>query len=221
MVRSVVLKTSCRCERCYLPPRWCICEAQRDLTLPLAVDVVMHHREGNRPSSTGRLVHRVIPESRVHVWRRERRLSATELQLPGRELWVLHPQGAPVALGVPPAQVQVVLLDGSWRETTAMAQEVRGWGKLVSLPMTGTSRYWLRAQSDAGRFSTIEALLFLLRAFGLESAHAALALQFELHVYATLRARGHKEAAEAFLVESPARVEFAALIAALNVRRRR
>jgi DTW domain-containing protein YfiP len=220
-VRSVVLKTSVRCPRCLLPLRWCICSAQRDVVVPLAVDVVMHHRERNRPSSTGHLVNRVIPASRQHLWRRERHLSAAELQLPERELWILHPQGAAVPLDVPPARVQVVLLDGSWRETTAMAQEVRGWGRLVSLPMTGSSRFLLRAQSEAGRFSTIEALLFLFDAFGLVSARDALALQFDLHVYANLRARGHKAAAEAFLADSPIRHEFAPLIAELNVRRPR
>jgi DTW domain-containing protein YfiP len=220
-VRSVVLKTSARCPRCALPLRWCICAAQRDLALPVAIDVVMHHRERHRPSSTGHLVNRIIPASRQHLWRRERRLSADELQLPGRELWILHPQGAPAPLDVPPSRVQVVLLDGSWRETTAMAQEVRGWGRLVNLPMTGPSRFLLRAQSESGRFSTIEALLFLLNAFGLASAHAALALQFDLHVYANLRARGHKAAAEALLAASPIRHEFAALIGELNVPRPR
>jgi hypothetical protein len=196
-----------------------VCRAHAEIACPLAIDVVTHHREWFRPSSTGRLIHRVMPAAREHLWRRERHLSAEELRLPGRELWVLHPQGAVLPLAMPPAHVQVVLLDGSWRETTAMAQEVRNWGRLVSLPMTGESRYWLRAQSDAGRFSTIEALLFLLRAFGLAAAHDALRLQFELHVYAGLRARGHKEVAERFLADSPIRAAFPEVIAALNVRR--
>ena len=85
--------------------------------------------------------------------------------------------------------------------------------------MTGESRYWLRAQRDGGRFSTAEALLFLLRSFGLSAAHEALRVQFELHVYASLRARGRKEFAEEFLRESPVRTEFPDLLAQLNVRR--
>lgn len=218
-MRSVVLKTTLRCGRCHLPPRWCVCGAHVELACPLAIDVVTHHREWFRPSSTGRLIHRLMPAARKHLWRRERHLSPEELKLPGRELWVLHPQGAVLPFDVPPANVQVVLLDGSWRETTAMAQDVRNWGRLVNLPMTGESRYWLRTQSDAARFSTVEALLFLLGAFGLTSAHDALHLQFELHVYASLRARGQKEAAERFLAESPIRTAFPELIAALNVPR--
>lgn len=218
-MRSVVLKTSVRCPRCQLPPRWCVCSAQAAIASPLAVDVVTHHREWYRPSSTGRLIRRVMPATREHLWRRERHLSAEELKLSGRELWILHPQGAVLPLEVPPSRVQVVLLDGSWRETTAMAQEVRGWGRLVNLPMMGESRYWLREQGEAGRFSTVEALMFLLHAFGLAVAHDALRLQFELHVYASLRARGRKETGECFLADSPIRDAFPELIAALNVRR--
>jgi DTW domain-containing protein len=218
-MRSVVLKTSRRCRRCHLPPRWCVCAAQRDIACPLEIDVVMHHREHYRPSSTGHLIHRIMPASRQHVWRRERRLAVDEIRVPGRELWVVHPQGAPAPLDVPPERVQVVLLDGSWRETAAMAQEVRGWGRPVSLPMTGQSRYWLRAQSEAGGFSTVEALLFLLQAFGLGEAHAVLRAQFELHVYASLRARGHKALSEEFLRGAALPPAFDDLIGELNLRR--
>jgi DTW domain-containing protein YfiP len=220
-MRSVVRQGSVRCVRCHLPPRWCICAAQQDIVTPLAVDVVMHHREGYRPSSTGHLINRLIPASRHHLWRRERDLKAEELRIAGRELWILHPQGPPAPTDVSPADVQVVLLDGSWRETIAMAQDVRGWGRLVSLPMTGTSRYWLRTQSDTGRFSTVEALMFLFQQFGLTAAHDALRAQFELHVYAHLRARGQKITGEEFLAQSPARTAFADLIGEMNLQRPR
>jgi DTW domain-containing protein YfiP len=207
--------------RCRLPLRWCVCAAHRELTCPLQIEVLMHHRELHRPSSTGVLINRVIPSSRHHLWRRERQLAAEDVRLPGRELWILHPHGAPAPLQTPPENVQVLLLDGSWREATAMAQEVGRWGRLVSLPMSGESRYWLRAQADAGRFSTIEALLFLLQAFGLTEVHTALRLQFELHVYASLRSRGHKADAQEFLATSPIATEFADFLAELDAPRPR
>ena len=114
----------------------------------------------------------------------------------------MHPQGGPVPDGAAPANVQVVMLDGSWGETSAMAREIVSWGRTVSLPMAGASRYWLRAQQDGGRFSTVEALMFLLHRFGLMAAHDALREQFELHVYASLRSRGRKESAAEFLAGS-------------------
>ena len=102
-----------------------------------------------------------------------------------------------------------------------MAQEIGSWGRLVSLPMVGESRYWLRSQADGGRFSTTEAFLFLLNEFGLGEVYAHLFAQFELHVYASLRARGSKEAAMEFLEHSPVASQFPELLAQLDVRRPR
>lgn len=188
---------------------------------PLQVDVLIHHRERWRPSSTGHLVNRTVVGSRQHLWRRERRLTAEDVRVADRELWILHPKGEPIPAGVNPGGVQVLLLDGSWREASAMAQEIGSWGRLVSLPMSGESRYWLRAQQDGGRFSTAEALLFLLGELGLTSVQEVLSLQFELHVYAGLKARGNKAAAEEFLKDSPLRAAMPELIAQLDVRRPR
>lgn len=220
-MRSVVLKGVPRCARCRLPTRWCVCAGQVEIRSPLQVDLLMHHREQNRPSSTGLLIQRLLPESRTHYWRHDVPLRPEAVRRPGRELWILHPNGDPVPETAAPADVQVLLLDGSWSETSTMAKEVGSWGKLVSLPMTGASRYWLRDQQDGGRFSTVEALLFLLRRFGLEAAHDALRVQFELHVYASLRARGRKETAEEFLRDSAVARALPDLLAQLNVRRPR
>lgn len=208
-----------RCERCRLPLRWCVCGGYREIVCPLAVDVLVHHREWFRPSSTSHVIERVVPAAGRHLWRRERKVTAGEVRRPAREMWILHPQGEPAPGVAAPESVQVLLLDGSWRETSAMAQEVGGWGRLVSLPMEGESRYWLRAQADRNRFSTVEALLFLLRAYGLKAAHDELRLQFELHVYASLRVRGHKAQAEEFLRTSPVADAFPVLLAELHRRR--
>ncbi len=151
-------------------------------------------------------------------------MKAEDVRVEGRELWLLHPRGEAMPTNAKPEKVQVVLIDGSWREAGAMAQEIAGWGRLVSLPMAdaGESRYWLRAQAEAGKFSTAEALMFLLEKMGLREAGEALRLQLELHVYAGLRARGAKETAEKFLESSPVlRTKLPEVIAAMNVRRAR
>lgn len=218
-MRSVVLNNTPRCARCRLPPRWCVCAGRREVRCPLEIDVLTHHREWFRPSSTSHLIQRVMPESRQHLWRRERHIAAEEIRRPGREIWILHPHGGPVPAGVAVEQVQIVLLDGAWRETSMMAQGMGSWGRLVNLPMTGESRYWLRAQADAGRFSTVEALLWVMQALGLSPAHDELRLQFELHVYANLRARGFKELAAEFLQASPVPAAFPELLARLHERR--
>jgi DTW domain-containing protein len=218
-MRSVVLKASRRCPRCQMAPRWCVCAAHRELSCPLEIDLLVHHREQYRPSSTGNLIRRIMPAARQHFWRRERRMCAADVQVPGRELWILHPRGEPLPADVRASDVQLLLLDGSWRETTAMAQEIGSWGRVVNLPTEGESRYWLRDQTDIRRFSTAEALLFLLRSFALHEAYDALRIQFELHVYASLRARGHKDLAKNYLSTSPAATAFPDLLAQLELRR--
>ncbi len=169
-----------------------------------------------RPSSTGHLIGRVLKDARLHRWDEGK----PEIPLrTDRELWILHPLGDPVPAGTAPETVQVLLLDGSWRQALDMLRLTGRRGRRVSLPMTGESRYWLRTQNGPGRFSTVEALLFLLQALGLEQAHEALRRQFELHVYASLCARGQKARAAAYLVDSPVRAAFPELLARLAEKR--
>jgi DTW domain-containing protein len=221
MPRSVVLNGTPRCERCQLPPRWCICAAFRPVPCPFQVDVLIHQRELHRPTSTGRLINRLVPSSRAHVFRAEAPPTRSSFVLPGRDVWVLHPLGEPIPTDAAPSNLQVILLDGSWREAVGMLRTAENWGRRIRLPMAGPSRYRLRVQHEAGNYSTIEALLFLLTALGLHSEHAQLQAQFELHVYAGLRARGDKKSAAAFLADSPARTAFPELLRQLDEKRPR
>lgn len=219
MARSVVLEGTRRCDRCRLAPRWCICEAFRAIECPLQIDVLIHHREFWRPTSTGRLINRVIPASRHHLFRREAPPAREAVVVPGRNLWILHPRGETLPAAEAPENVQILLLDGSWREAARMSLVTAPWGRLVRLPMSGPSRYGLREQAHEGKYSTIEALLFLLAAMGLAEQERQLRLQFELHVYAGLRARGAKAAADEFLADSPVREAFPDLLRRLDERR--
>ena len=219
MSRSVVLEGTPRCDRCSFPHRWCICAGFQTVDLPLQIEVLIHSREFWRPTSTGRLINRVVPSSRGHKFYCETPPAREAIAQPGRPLWILHPRGDPLPTGAPPEGVQVLLLDGSWKEASRMLQAVEGWGQRISLPMTGPSRYRLRGQQGEGMYSTIEALLFLLARIGLHQAEAQLRLQFELHVYAGLRARGAKAAALQFLASSPVQNAFPQLIQQLDEKR--
>lgn len=203
MARSVVLRPSLRCLQCRMPPRWCICAGFRAVETPLRIDVLMDHVEQWRPSSTGMLIKHVVPSSGQHAFKRGVPLDPTVVRVPGKEFWILHPRGDPMPADVAPERVQVLLLDGAWREAAVMLRKVEGWGRKISLPMKGESRYWLRAQAADGRFSTVEALMFLLGAFGLSREQNQLRLQFELHVYAGLLVRGKRDEADRYLVDSP------------------
>lgn len=220
MARSAVLQSTVRCDHCRFPPRWCICAGLAVVETPLEVDILMHFREVWRPTSTGRLINRVMPASRRHVFQPPATvLTRASVAVPGRELWVLHPRGEPVPAAARPDGIQLLLLDGSWRESAAMVQHTAGWGRLVRLPEAGPSRNALRGQENAGQYSTAETLIFLLEALGLDEAAAGLRRQFELHVYAGLRTRGASVRAAEFLSASSLPGAFPELLARLHERR--
>ncbi len=217
MARSVVLQGTKRCERCELPPRWCVCPTQHRLPCPLAIDVLQHVLEAHRPSSTGNLIPRVLEGVRLLPYQRQNPPTRADVLRPGAgELWILHPNGEPPpALEPANPPPQILLLDAAWAQASGMLAHVQGWGRRVRLPMTGPSRYALRAQNGADRFSTFEALLFLLEALGQNHLADRLREQFELHVYAGLCSRGRKAEAAAYLATSPARLAFADFLAEL------
>lgn len=209
MPRSVVLKGALRCDGCLLSPRWCVCSALTTVALPLAVDVVQHSREADKPTSTGHLIRRSVPDARLHVWQSREPRMQTELARDGYERWVLHPNGERCPDEVP-ARVQLVLLDGTWQQAGEMLRTLGSTGRRVCLPFTGQSRYWLRNQHADGNVSTIEALLLALRAMGRTDEHLKLSGLFELQVYAGLLARGKKALAADFRASSPVREELEA-----------
>lgn len=218
-MRSVIRRSTPRCPLCLLPPRWCICAAQRAIACPLQIDLLTHQRELTRPSSTGNLIKRLLPATQQHGWRADVPVAEGAVVAPGKELWILHPNGEPVPASGDLASTQVLLLDGNWSEASAMANQIGGWGRLVSLPMQGESRFWLRTQQDGGRFSTVEALMFLLDAVGLSAVSAELRIQFELHVYAGLRSRGRTDLAAEFLAGSVIQTALTDYLAQLHTRR--
>lgn len=201
-MRSVVLNATARCAACALPDRWCICAAGTIIDSALRVDLLTHKREAFRPSSSGNLIKRVFGNTVQHIWQPEQPPLRDCVIQPEREVWLLHPNGLPPPANARPETVQAILLDGSWSEAAGIARTAGAWGRLVSLPLQGPSRFWLRAKHEGGRYSTAEALLFLLESLGLVAEHAALRLQFELHVYAHLRARGNTQAAALFLADT-------------------
>ncbi len=239
MARSVVLAGTGRCEGCRLPPRWCVCGALPKVDTNLAVDILIHRREQWRPSSTGALLARTLGGSRLHVHRadpcsRESPILPPTLLRPGHECWVLHPQGESIGVEMPlasrPQPMEVVLLDGNWREAGEMLRLIKTAEgsaardgttpiRVVRLPGNPPGRFWIREAPAPGQLSTAEACVAILDLLGEASAAERLRLHFELHVWATLRARGKVARAEAYLSESPLPAAIPAILAALETRR--
>jgi len=193
-----------------------VCAALEPVETRLAVHVLIHRLERGKPSSTGMLVGRTVRGARCHTYQRVSRyfpamgLPPAALE-PDRELWILHPAGeslprAPAAGGESGGPgIQVLLLDGTWRQAGDILRTVEGVGRCVRLPESAAalSRYWLRDQPAPGHLSTAEALVSVLTAVGEPEAARRLRLHFELHVFATLLSRGKREMAERYLGHSP------------------
>lgn len=216
MGRSVVRAGAARCPRCSLPPRWCTCDALPPIETHLAVHVLIHRLEQQKPSSTGRLVARAVAGSGCHVYQRGGRFVAPaswagDAVARNDDLWILHPAGDPLPAEHAPTEAKlpsrktILLLDGTWRQAGEMLRSLEGIGRCVRLPEADLtpSRYWLRDQPGPVQLSTAEALMAVFRACGEHEAARRLQLHFELHVYATLLSRGKREMAERYLGHSP------------------
>lgn len=192
-----------------------MCDALPPVETRLAVHVLIHRHEIGKPSSTGKLVTRAVHGAVCHTYQHVSPYFPAAgfppaARDPGRELWILHPSGGPMPAARAPAAtggegVQILLLDGTWRQAGDMLRSAEGLGRCVRLPDAAAepSRYWLREQSAPGHLCTAEALVHVLEAVGEPDAARRLRLHFELHVYATLLARGKREMAERYLGHSP------------------
>ncbi|MBL9173835.1 MAG: DTW domain-containing protein [Verrucomicrobiales bacterium] len=220
MGRSVVTRGVTRCAICQFAPRWCTCAGLRTLECPLQVDILIHRREAWRPTSTSRLLTRVLPAALGHIFSQDLPLDRNRIVRPDRTLWILHPAGDLPPSPVAPESLQVLLLDGSWREASRMRRQVESWGRLIRLPPGKPSRYHLRNQHSEDRYSTAETLILLLETLGMPEVAAALRHQFDLHVYAGLRSRGAVVEAEDFLAGTTLETSLPTVLRDLRQRRR-
>ena len=228
MGRSVVRAGAVRCHACRLAPRWCVCRALPQATTAIQVDVLMHPQEQCKPSSTGKLIERAVQGARCQLYQRGSHQhggpsppSLAALQAP--ELWILHPLGEPLesiqSVIDSSTPLRVLLLDGNWSQAGEMLRTVESIGRCVRLRATGPTRYWLRDQRAPSYISTAEALLGVFNAVGDTAAEVQFRLHFELHVYASLRARGRRQLAEDYLQDSPLKAAIPDFLERLNARR--
>ena len=217
-----------RCHACRLAPRWCVCRALPQATTAIQVDVLMHPQEQCKPSSTGKLIERAVQGARCQLYQRGSHQhggpsapSLAALQAP--ELWILHPLGEPLesiqSVIDSSTPLRVLLLDGNWSQAGEMLRTVESMGRCVRLRAAGPSRYWLRDQREPSHISTAEALLGVFNAVGDTAAEVQFRLHFELHVYASLRARGRRQLAEDYLLDSPLKAAIPDFLERLNARR--
>jgi DTW domain-containing protein YfiP len=157
-----------RCPDCCLHRSLCLCALIPRVLTRTRVVLVMHQLELNKPTNTGRLAARCLPNSEVLV----RGLSAQTLPAAratslGDPCLLLYPHADAQPLdrwrdhGLP---LTLVVPDGTWRQAARARHRVPGLSEVpcVSLPAM-VSAYRLRHATRPGRLSTMEAIIGALQ----------------------------------------------------------
>jgi DTW domain-containing protein YfiP len=153
-----------RCPDCCLHRSLCLCALVPRVPTRTKVVLVMHQLELNKPTNTGRLAVRCLPNSQVLV----RGLPIPDFPSvetdmgPGQRL-LLYPHADAQPLERwrdSPEPVTLVVPDGTWRQAARARRRVPGLADVpcVTLPAPSRSGYRLRQATRPGRLSTMEAI---------------------------------------------------------------
>lgn len=178
----------------------CLCALIPKLELSTRVVILMHAQEEKKPSNTGRLAHRCLPNSEVRL--RGTR-DGTPLDLNGLiddeyETWMLYlsPESrelnSELVSGLK-KPVRLLVPDGTWSQASRLgsklAKQMPGM-KHVKLKADKPSTYQLRSEHDPNGMATFEAIA---RALGqLEGANVQVEMEkiFQVMVDRVLYTRG-------------------------------
>lgn len=181
-----------RCRLCRMHELLCVCELIPRLETRTRVVLVIHKKEERKPTNSGLLAARCLPNSEVVVrgliGQPEPRFDGA-----GRKLLLLFPHEQAIPIGdFAQSPVTLIVPDGTWRQAAKVSQRLPGLGDAtwVTLPPDAPTVYRLRAELHAGRLATLEAIA---RALGiLDGAHIRQELEriFRVMVDRTLWMRG-------------------------------
>jgi DTW domain-containing protein YfiP len=186
-----------RCPQCRLILNDCLCDLIPQLQTRTRVVVVLHQMEDSKPSNTGRLATRCLPNSEIVI------RGGFEQATPVPD-WTAH--GDPVVLfPYPDARpletwrggdrpVTLIVPDGTWRQAQRVRRRIAGLANVPSavVARAAPSAYRLRRTPDPRRLSTMEAIAEALAVLeGMEGPAIRQALLdiFDVMVERTLRVR--------------------------------
>ena len=150
-----------RCDGCGLTPATCVCAQFPRVRWSTPVAIVQHARERFKPTSTGRLLARMVEGLRVLPYGlREPPFDPAPLRDSGIEWRLLYPhEGAPLL--DPRERRGLILLDGTWNQCARMARRAPWISRLpcVALPPGPPSFWTVQAQHQESGLPTFEAAL--------------------------------------------------------------
>ncbi len=187
-----------RCPGCRMLVIACLCDQVPRVPTRTRVLVVLHHAETQKPSNTGRLALRCLPNSGAVIRGAPDQPPAPALDWAEHGDPVLlfpHPEARPLSdFCDGPRPVTLVVPDGTWRQAQRVRRRVAGLGDVPCAFVTrdAPSAYRLRRTPDARRLSTMEAIaeaLCLLEGAEGPAARALLLDIFQVMVERSLRGR--------------------------------
>ncbi len=158
------------CTACLRPLRSCLCHWVTPTANRVQVLVLQHPLEVHQAKGSARLLHLSLPRSQLQVC--ETLTDAALLAAPPAHTILLYPHTpedaalgllppaplAPAALQ-DPAQIRLVVLDGTWRKSRKMLYQSPLLQQLPRLPLVDVppSRYAIRKAQRPHQLSTLEA----------------------------------------------------------------
>lgn len=158
-----------RCEACGLHPDLCLCADMPRVELQTRIVLVQNDHERTKPTNSGRLVHLMLPDSRLLRYAvRGETFDPSPLRDPEIDYFLIfHRAEEPPALTreecVPRRDRRraLVFLDGTWAQCSRMSHRVPGLADMPmrSLPPGPPSPWQVRAETHPDRMSTAEAVI--------------------------------------------------------------
>jgi DTW domain-containing protein len=186
-----------RCPGCRLLVTACLCDLVPRVETRTRVLVVLHHAETQKPSNTGQLALRCLPNSGVVIRGAPDRSAAVPAWAEHGDPVVLfpHPEARPLAdFCAGPRPVTLIVPDGTWRQAQRVRRRIAGLSDVPCAFVTrdAPSAYRLRRTPDERRLSTMEAIaeaLGLLEGAPGPAVREALLGIFQIMVERSLRGR--------------------------------
>ena len=191
-------KTKRPCPGCGMNPNLCFCASMPSIATQTRVSLLIHHRELQKTTNTGRLAVRALQNSEIFVrGLKDETLDLSKLKDPDFLPLFFYPSPEAMELAEclkqhPGRAIHLIVPDGNWRQASKVFKrhpELQSITK-VKISEANTAQYHLRKEHFAEGYSTLEAIAKALFMIEGEIAGAELMKLYKTKLQASLQARG-------------------------------
>ncbi len=193
-----------RCPHCLMHLNVCICALEPRIETQTHVVLILHQLEARKPTNTGCLATRCLPNSRVVLRGQHEPLPEGPLWPETHQPLLLFPteEARPVSDFVPSDRpFALVVPDGTWTQAARARRRVPCLTQIpaITINTSGPSIYRLRTANEEGQVCTMEAIALALQTLEGDrgpQVRAQLERILRVMIERTLWTRGRLSAAE-------------------------